>query len=102
MVTAFSKLASPAVLVFGTGMQSAAIHHKGKRMKPMKNNHAWRGEPGSSSVAKCNPHSVSLSFLGGFRGSRIWNLVDVAMEGACGETRALIGMDICDMDWRRS
>lgn len=45
---------------------------------------------------------MSLGFFGGLRGSRIWNLADLLIDGACGDTIALIGMEIWDMDWRRS
>ena len=102
MATPFSASMSPAILVFGTRRKSPAIHQTRNKRKPRKKHHACIGEPGSSSVANRSPQGVSLGFFGGLRGSRIWNLADLLMDGACGDTIALIGIETADMDWRRS
>ena len=98
MATPFSASTSPAILVFGTGRKSPAIHQTGNNKKPKKKHHACIDEPGSSSVANRSPHGVSLNFFGGLRGSRIWNFVDLLIDGACGDTIALIGIETWDMD----
>lgn len=98
MATPFSTSTSPAILVFGTRRKSPAIHQIGNNKKPKKKHHACIGEPGSSSVANRSPHGVPLGFFGGLRGSRIWNLVDLLMDGACGDMNALIGIETWDMD----
>jgi len=102
IVTPFSVSTSPAILVVGTRRKSPAIHQTGNNKKPKKKHHACIGEPGSSSVANRSPHGVSSGFFGGLRGSRIWNLVDLLMDGACGDMYALIGIEAWDIDERRS
>lgn len=53
-------------------------------------------DPGSLSTGKCRVHGVGC-FLGGFRGSRMWNILERLTEGACGDRKALTGIDAWDM-----
>lgn len=100
-MTAFSVSVPPTQRVFGIG-QSDAIHHNGNSTNPIKKHHACNGEPSSSSDLNLNDHSVGLIF-GGFRGSRMWYTLElVTTDGACGVTRALMGIDRSDMLRRRS
>ena len=90
--TAFSTSLPPTCLVLGVLITDAA-HQSGNSTNPKKNNQAWIGLPASSSSLNLKAHPVSR-FRGGFRGSCIWNLDDLEMDGACGETSALMGIDI--------
>lgn len=88
----------PIFRVFGM-RQNDATHHSGKMINPKKNIHACMGEPdpGSPGVARRSDHGVSNG-LGGLFGSRIWNVVEYCdIEGAWGEMRALIGIEVWDI-----
>jgi hypothetical protein len=94
-VTAFSVSLPPTCLVFGVLIIDAA-HQSGNSTNPTKKNQAWTGLPSSSSPLNLNDHPVSR-LRGGFRGSCMWNFDDLEMDGACGETSALMGIDIWEM-----
>jgi hypothetical protein len=51
------------------------------------------GLAGSSSVANLSDQGVARGFDGGRRGSLMWNVPERAIDGAWGETRALMGID---------
>jgi hypothetical protein len=96
----------PSRLVFGIGINSAAAHHRGNNINPIKNNHACSGLPPLSShplhAQRDSPsctcegqdsvHGV-LCTGAGFRGSRMWKVLPRVMDGACGEMSADMGME---------
>lgn len=101
-MTAFSVSVPPTSRVFGTGLKDAA-HQIGNNIKPIKKHQACSGERSSSSDLKRSDHSVGI-VLGGFRGSCMWYALERLMliDGACGVTSALSGIDTSERLRRRS
>jgi len=90
----FSASTPPTTLVFGV-REKAAYHHNIGSKNPNQKHHACSGEASSSGVRKRNLHPTSRR-RGGLRGSRMWKVLLLSTDGACGDTMAEKGMDARD------
>lgn len=89
----------PTSLVRGTGRKEAS-HHRGNKIKPIKKHQAWGGD--ASSFGDFNRGTQDVDCITGRCGSRMWYILERPIDGGCGATIALTGIETCDRVRRRS